>query len=175
MLWVAPVRKGAVFVIWGAACAVAGAILSACYVIHLKLMWQGLRHARLVDVDVRALASWIAWRHVLVAVLEGSPALMLALPVALIAYVGWKRSRYFGNTVPLLIAVIVLILAAAAPLFPGEGFQLTALVFLFIFVAGVFADLLETRHGLLVMASLCGLLIASAVWNLLQLARLGHG
>ena len=66
-------------------------------------------------------------------------------------------------------------MAIAAPQFPGQGYYLTALVFLFVFVAGVFADLLETRHGLLVMAGLCGLLIASAAWNLLQLARLGRG
>jgi hypothetical protein len=55
--------------------------------------------------------------------------------------------------------------------FPGEGFQLTALVFLFVFVAGVFADLLETQRGLLVGAGMCGLLITSALWNLLELGR----
>ena len=45
------------------------------------------------------------------------------------------------------------------------------LVFLFVFVSGVFADLLETRHRLLVAAGLGGLLIASAIWNLWQLWR----
>ena len=65
-------------------------------------------------------------------------------------------------------------LALAAPTFPGQGFQLSALVFLFVFVAGVFADLLETRRGLTVTASLSGLLSASAIWNLLQLARLAR-
>ena len=54
----------------------------------------------------------------------------------------------------------------------GHGFQLTMVVFLFVFVAGVFADLLETQQSLLVTAGLCGLLSASAIWNLLQLARL---
>ena len=97
---------------------------------------------------------------------------MLALPVALIAYFGWKRTRYFGNTAPLLIALLLLILALAAPSFPGEGFYLPAIVFLFVFVAGVFADLLETRQSLLVTASLGGLLGASAIWNLLQLWRI---
>jgi hypothetical protein len=45
------------------------------------------------------------------------------------------------------------------------------LVFLFVFVSGVFADLLETKQNLFVAAGLCGLLSASAVWNLLQLWR----
>ena len=46
------------------------------------------------------------------------------------------------------------------------------LVFLFVFVAGVFADLMETRYRLLVTASLFGLLAAAALRNLLQLALL---
>jgi hypothetical protein len=175
MLWVAPVRKGAVLVIWGAACAVAGFLLLSAYFFKLNLIRKAIAHARWIDSDWHALVSWVSWRHALETVFAGSPALMLALPAALITFMAWKRARYFGNAVPLLIAVLLLILASAAPLFPGEGFHLAALIFLFIFVTGVFADLLESRHGLLVMASLCGLLIASAAWNLLQLARLGHG
>ena len=96
---------------------------------------------------------------------------MLALPVTLIAYFGWKRARYFGNTAPLLIAVVMSILAIGAADFTGRGFQLTLLVFLFVFVAGVFADLLETRQGPLVTAGLIGLLSFSAIWNLFQLWR----
>jgi hypothetical protein len=175
MLWVAPVRKGAVLVIWGAACAVAAAILFASYFFHPMLLWQGAMHARWCDFDPPALAVWISYRHMFGTVFAGSPSLILALPVALVTYFAWKRSRYFGNAAPLLIAVLLFVLAAGAPQFPGEGFQLAALAFLFIFVAGMFSDLLETRYGLLVMAGLCGLLIASAAWNLLQLARLRHG
>jgi hypothetical protein len=65
----------------------------------------------------------------------------------------------------------MLILALGAPIFPGQGFHLTMLVFLFVFVSGVFADLLETQQSLLVTASVCGLLTASAIWNLWQLWR----
>jgi hypothetical protein len=128
-------------------------------------------HARWLDFDSHTLAASVAYRHNLQAIFRGSPPLILALPVALATFVSWKRARYFGNVAPLVIAALLLVLAMAAPSFPGEGFQLTALVFLFVFVAGVFADLLETRQGLLVMAALCGLLIASAVWNLVELAR----
>jgi hypothetical protein len=171
MLWVAPVRKRAVFVIWGAACGVALVILFASYFFFPTLFWQGMVHARWLDFDSHTLAASVAYRHNLQAIFRGSPPLILALPVALATFVSWKRARYFGNVAPLVIAALLLVLAMAAPSFPGEGFQLTALVFLFVFVAGVFADLLETRQGLLVMAALCGLLIASAVWNLVELAR----
>jgi hypothetical protein len=66
-------------------------------------------------------------------------------------------------------------LAAGTPHFPGLGFQLVAVPFLFVFVAGVAADLLETRHRQLVQAAVWGLLVASAGWNIWELARIGRG
>ncbi|MBI1739950.1 MAG: hypothetical protein HY233_02525 [Acidobacteriales bacterium] len=174
MLWVAPVRKRAVLAIWGAACAVTLVILFASYSFRPGLLWYGMMHARWLEFEPRALVTAVSYMHNQQAMFGGSPPLMLALPAAMIVFAAWKRARYFGNTAPLGIAVLLLILAVAAPNFPGQGFHLTALVFLFVFVAGVFADLLETRHGLLVMAALGGLLIASAVWNLLELARVAR-
>ncbi len=113
----------------------------------------------------------ISYENALQSIAAGSPPLMLGMPVALIVFAGWKRTRYFGNTAPLLIAALMLILALGAPDFPGQGFHLTLLVFLFVFVGGVFADLLETPYGVFVTAGLWGLLSASALWNLLQLWR----
>ncbi len=172
MLWVAPVRKRAVLVIWAAACAVALAILFGSYFFHPALMWHGLSHARWLDFEPRALVSSFSYTHIVRWIFSGSPPLMLALPAALISYVGWQRARYFGNTAPLVVAVLLVALAMAAPSFSGQGFYLSALVFLFVFVAGVFADLLETKRGLFVLAGLCGLLIAAATWNVLELMRL---
>ena len=172
MLWVAPVRPRAVVAIWSAALAVAGVLLFASYFFHPGLFWQGMRGARWLEFEPAAFGMSASYVRGMQAVLLGSPPLMLALPVTLAAYLAWKRARYFGNTAPLVIALLLLIMAMAAAQFPGEGFHLTALVFLFVFVAGVFADLLETRPGPLVMAGLAGLLIAAAVWNMVLLARL---
>jgi hypothetical protein len=172
MFWVAPVRPRAVFAIWTTAIAVAVALLFAAYFFEPALFWQGMLHARWMNFEPAAFGMFVSYRSALQTIEVNSPPLMLALPVALIAYLGWKRTRYFGNTAPLLIAALLLILALGAPNFPGQGFHLTMLVFLFVFVAGVFADLLETQQSLLVTAGLCGLLSASAIWNLLQLARL---
>jgi hypothetical protein len=171
MLWVAPVRRRAVLVIWGAACGVAIVIVFASYFFRPALFWQGMAHARWIDFDPRALTATVAHRHAIQAIFRGSPPMMLAVPVALVTFVTWKRARYFGNFAPLAIAILLIALGVAAPSFPGEGFQLTVLVFLFVFVAGVFADLLETQRGLLVGAGTCGLLITSALWNLLELGR----
>jgi hypothetical protein len=172
MLWVAPVRPRSVLAIWTTVIAVAVVLLFAAYFFEPALFWQGMLHARWINFDPVAFRMSVSHRSALQTVFVSSPPLMLALPVALIAYLGWKRTRYFGNTAPLLIAALMLVLALGAPNFPGQGFHLTMLVFLFVFVSGVFADLLETKQPLLVRAGLCGLLSASAIWNLLQLARL---
>jgi hypothetical protein len=171
MFWVAPVRPRSVLVIWITAIAVAAVLLFAAY-FEPALLWQGLLHARWIDFEPAAFGMPFSYRDAVQTIFASSPPLMLALPLALITYFGWKRTRYFGNTAPLLIAALLVILAMGAPNFLGQGFHLTALVFLFVFVSGMFADLLETRLSLLVTAGLCGLLGASAIWNLYQLARL---
>ena len=73
------------------------------------------------------------------------------------------------------MAAIFLLLGLASPHYPGLGFQLVALPFLFAFVAGVSADLLETSYREWVLACVAGLLIAYALWNLTALIPAGHG
>ena len=114
-----------------------------------------------------------AYQQVLTQLGQSSPALVLALPAALVAYLVWPRTRYFGNTAPLLVAVLFLLLAIGTPHHPGLGFQLMVVPFLFVFVAGTFADLLETRQRPVVMAGVCGLLGAYALWSLQQLVQAG--
>ena len=172
MFWVAPVRLRSVIVIWSAAAAVGAVLLFASYFLRPAVLWQGILHARWIDIEPAAFAMTASYGQTLRMLAASSPALMLALPVALIAHFAWKRTRYFGNTAPLAIAALLFVLANASPNFPGQGFHLVLLVFLFVFVAGVFADLMETRHNLLVTASVFGLLSAAAVRNVLQLCFL---
>jgi hypothetical protein len=69
-------------------------------------------------------------------------ALAIALPGALALYLASRRSRYFGNTTPLLVGAPLL--ALVTPGVPSQPW-LWALPFLIAFVGGVFADALETR------------------------------
>jgi hypothetical protein len=172
MFWVAPVRPRAVIVIWSAAVAVGAVLLFASYFFRPALFWQAILHVRWIDIEPAAFGMSVSYTQTLRILAANSPALMLALPATLITYFAWKRTRYFGNTAPLAIAVLLFVLAIASPGFPGQGFHLVLLVFLFVFVAGVFADLLETRHSLLVSACLFGLLSAAALRNVLQLVFL---
>src|SRR5258708_28385677 len=85
-----------------------------------------------------------AYHQMLAQLGQSSPALVLALPIALIAYFSWHQARYFGNTAPLLVAVLFLVLALGTPHFPGLGFQLMAVSFPFVFVGRISADPLGT-------------------------------
>jgi hypothetical protein len=172
MFWVAPVRTKAALAVWTMAIAVAGAIIFAAYSFEPALLWQGMLHARWINFEPAAFSMRIAYGSVVRSIMAGSPPLILALPVALVAYFSWKRARYFGNTIPLLIAILFVILTLSAARFPGQAFRLGTVMFLFVFVAGLFADLLETQHSELVAASLWGVLGASALWNVWQLLRL---
>ena len=171
MLWVAPVRPRAVLVIWITAIAVGVVLLFAGYFFEPALFEQGMVHARWINFEPAAFGVSVSYRNAWQTLFAGSPPLALALPVALIAHMAWRRSRYFGNTAPLLIAALLLILALGAPNFPGQGLQLTMLVFFFVFVSGVCADLIETPQRQFVRAGLIGLLGASAIWNMYQLWR----
>ncbi len=175
MLYLAPTRRLAAVAIWTVACAIAALLLYASCFFHASELLRGLRHASFSGLSWRAFSMPQAYRQILAQLGQSSPALVLALPSALIAYFFWPRARYFGNTAPLLVAVLFLTLAAGTPHFPGLGFQLVAVPFLFVFVAGVAADLLETRHRQLVQAAVWGLLVASAGWNIWELARIGRG
>lgn len=70
--------------------------------------------------------------------------LTLAACAAVVLYWSTRKSRYFGNTVPLLCALVCLVtIPAGSP----AGAWLWAQPFLFTFVGGVFADAYESRHG----------------------------
>jgi len=104
-------------------------------------------------------------------IVKACPMLVLLLPVTLLIYILWRRARYFGNTAPLLVVGLCLISALAAPSYPGQGFLLMALPFLFCFVAGVLSDLMEAHSGAWAKGPVTALLAAYALWNVVSLAR----
>lgn len=175
MLYLAPNRRIAALAIWAVACGIGALLLYVAYFFHASEFWQGLKHASFSGVSWKAFTMPQAYHQILTQLGQSSPALVLALPVALIAYFFWSRVRYFGNSAPLLVAVLFLALALGMPHFPGLGFQLMAIPFLFVFVAGVAADLLETRYRQLAQAAIWGLLVANAAWHVWELARAGRG
>jgi len=174
LLYVAPVRQGAATVIWLAGCTLAFLLLFAAYFFHPHTFAVGLRHAEFLPTTWRGFAVWSVYRQVAVQIGRACPALALALPFMLATYAAWPRTRYFGNTAPLLVAAIFLVLAISHPE-SAPGFLLSAIPFLLIFVAGVLADLIETQYRAAVTAGVAGMLLAYVAWCVNSLVNVPQG
>jgi hypothetical protein len=171
LLYVAPVRRQAALVIWAAGCIVGLLFLFATYFCLPRAFVESMRHAIFWGATWRGFIVPAVYKQVAVQIGRACPALALAIPVVIVTYAVWPRTRYFGNTAPLLVAVLFLGLGMAHPHVAGAGFLLGTIPFVFLFVSGVLADLMETRYRLLVTACIVGMLAAYALWNLLALAR----
>jgi hypothetical protein len=105
--------------------------------------------------------SWLALdgvRHFFLSMSNGP--ILVATLVALLLYIAVPRCRYFGNTAPLLMTLL---------LFPIVTTQtvsqpwLWALPFLFTFIGGVFADVLEMRQRRMFLALSGAILLTQAM------------
>jgi hypothetical protein len=175
LLYVAPVRRRAGFVIWIAACVVGGVLLLAVYFFHLHTFAESMRRADYWGATWRGFVVLGVYKQIAVQIGRACPALALALPVAIVTYGVWPRTRYFGNAAPLLIAILFIALAMAHPHTAGEGFLLVAAPFLFLFVSGVLADLIDTSYRPLVIACVLALLVTYILRTLIALAHVPRG
>jgi hypothetical protein len=131
-------------------------ILFACYGFHLAAFsYVFTGGAARFWFSLAGMSSFIVARG-FAATLANFP-ILIAAAVAAMLYLGARRSRYFGNTAPLLMFLVL------APLFTTQTVTapwLWALPFLFTFIGGVFSDALETRYRKLFLV-LTGILLAA--------------
>jgi hypothetical protein len=163
-----------VVAILASACLIALLLLFASYFFHSALFLQGLKHARFVDINWRSLAMLGAYKQLVKEVAASGPVLILLVPAALVVFLVWPRARYFGNAAPLIMAFLFLLQRVLSPHTAGSVFGMTAVLFLFVFIAGIIADLLENKSLETLSAVLVGLVAANALWDLVGLARIGH-
>jgi hypothetical protein len=95
----------------------------------------------------------------------------LAACAAVVLYLAARKSRYFGNTVPLLCAAFLMLLVMTGA--PGTPW-LWALPFLLTFIGGVFADAYEGPRGKMALGAGGAILLAQAVLCLLSLPLLSQ-
>jgi len=95
--------------------------------------------------------------------------IIVATAAAALLYLGVSRSRYFGNTAPLIcFVVLVLLVTKGVPASPW----LWALPFLLTFIGGVFADAFESNQRKLFIAAAASLVILQIVICIMSLPRL---
>jgi hypothetical protein len=93
----------------------------------------------------------------------------VATAAAAVFYLGVRRTRYFGNTIPFLCAAVLMLLVMTGA--PGSPL-LWALPFLFTFVGGVFADVYEGPRGRLALYAGGAIVLAQAVLCAISLPSL---
>ena len=162
MLWVAEGRRVQVLPVVLAAVAGAFLLVFACYGFSLDAFSYLFRSAACflsLSLDpARRFFSTLA-----------NAGVTIAAASALVLYLGMRRSRYFGNSVPLICASILVVLIMTGG--PGTPW-LWAVPFLLTFVGGVFADAFEGPRGRLAMGAAGAVVLLQAVFCVLNLPGL---
>ncbi len=162
MLWVAEGRRSQVLPIVLMAAAGALLLLFACYGFSPDAFSYVFRSASgflwfSVDPSRRFFSTL------------GNAGVTVAAGAAVLLYLGLGRSRYFGNTAPLLCAVALFALVMTGS--PGSPW-LWAIPFLLTFVGGVFADAYEGPRRRLALAAASAVLALQVIFCLLSLPGL---
>ncbi len=174
MLYLAPNRKRAASVILAASCLIALIILFGSYFFHPATFTSSLRHARWLDASWSSLKMPGAYLQFVRELVESGPILLVVVPGVFLTFFIWPRARYFGNTAPLLIVILMALLRLLSPHDSVSVYGLITVVFLFVFIAGIAADLLETRRRDLIAAVITGLIAANAMWSLAGLVHIAR-
>jgi len=136
MLYLTPGRRQAVAVVLAGASIIGLCIL--CFFAWLSGSGGG-EMATLLKPNM----TWDLLRNLWFVLVDGYVVVVLFI-VALTGYASWPRARYFGNTAPLITSFLMVLLFTAVPAV-GLWSPVLGLSFVFAFMGGVGADLLETQ------------------------------
>lgn len=177
MLWVGHVRPGAAAAIFAAACGIALLLLWGISSFQTHVFADALRTANWIEFSPAQFSGKTVYSLLGLFFIQNGLGTIILLLLSLGTFVFWKRSRYFGTAAPLITALLLIVAGLAMQHFAGLIFLFIALPFLILFMAGISADLLETRYAVFANAIIVGVLIANAilgVGGLLQLAPSAH-
>jgi hypothetical protein len=162
MLWVAEGRRSQILPILLVASSGALVVVFACYGFSPDAFSYVFRSA--------AGVLWLSFDPArrFFSTLNNAGITVAAASAALL-YLGVRRSRYFGNTAPLLCALVLFPLITTGV--PGTPW-LWGLPFLLTFIGGVFADAYESPRGRLAVAAAGAIVVLQVVFCLLSLPGL---
>jgi len=172
MLYLAPERRAAAAAWLAAASGVALLLLWAAFFFDGEAMIAALRQARFFALRPTEVARGIPYNALVIWLVATLPALVL-FAVALMGFARSRRSRYFGNALPLAIGGALFVMSLATPYYLSVKYLIWALPFLYLFGAGVFADLLEEAQSRRwASITVLAVLVANAVGCVTFLAKL---
>jgi hypothetical protein len=162
MVWVAEGRRSQVLPVVLAAGAGALVLVFACYGFSpdaFSYLFRSAAGFLWVSLDpARRFFSTMA-----------NAGITVAAAGAMALYLGLRKSRYFGNTAPLLCFVVLILLVMTGV--PGSPW-LWSVPFLLTFVGGVFADTYDGPRGRLAVAAAGTIVLLQAVFCVLSLPGL---
>jgi hypothetical protein len=170
MIWAVPHRRAAALAILGSATVIGFALIAVTYGVHISRFAHGLATAKWFGV------SFEAFHTTLLSLILGfygnaSPATGLLFVIAFGTYLAWRRTRFFGNSAPLIVSVMLLVIGIFMAVNVGALFFFYALPFLLVFASGVFADLLESKDPGVPAGIGYGLMLAQVIYSLVGLMR----
>jgi hypothetical protein len=181
MLYLAPGRRKAVLAVIASASAIGVAV--AAFVVWLSgstgwasrslltphLSWELVYNLKFVFVDGYVLSSNGARAGLSIGDIN-SYLFVLLFIAALTTYGSWKRARYFGNTFPLVASfAVVLVFALVPAIHVWEA--VLGLSFVFLFIGGIAADVLESPPGSPLTSILTAGFVLRAVLGVIALGR----
>lgn len=162
MLWVAEGRRSQVLPVVLVAVAGALLLLFACYGFSPDAFSYVFRSAAgLLSVSLEPAGRFFSTL--------ANAGIIVAASAAAVLFLGLRKSRYFGNTAPLLCVLVLIVLVTAGA--PGSP-VLWALPFLLTFIGGVFADAYEGPRGRMALAAAGAVVMLQAVFCVLSLPGL---
>ena len=136
MLYLAPGRRLASVAILGSSSIIGALVFFACFGFSARDI-----AAAGVIPDLTRLKMAPHFRHILLSI-PGGLLEIIAFLSCLLVFIAWRRTHYFGNFAPLVVTVLLL-------WWPTDSFAGSATVwvlpFAFVFVGGIYADLLEPQ------------------------------
>ena len=171
MMWAVPHRRSAALLILLAGAVVGVVLLDLCYLADLRSLARGALHA-VPFLGPESLSPLLLARMLANFFFDAAPAALLALGFAIVAWCASRRSRFFGNTAPLLVFLFLLAMSVFFPQSGANAILFAALPFLILFIAGIVADLVEGRLQAPVHAVVFALLAAQAAYSVVSLMRL---
>lgn len=162
MLWIAEGRRSQILPIVLLASAGALLLLFACYGFSPDAFSYVFRSgAGFLSVSLESAERLFSSPSII--------GIIVAAGAALLLYFGVNRSRYFGNTAPLICCVVLLLLVTKGV---ASSPSLWALPFLLTFIGGVFADAFESERRKVFIVAAASLVILQVVVCIMSLPRL---
>ena len=165
MWYLAPERRPAALAILAASCGIAAGVFWASHGFSCSAVFSDIRSAGFSEVSFGAFSSRAVWRILGVLLLRNGPGFILLLLTSAVTFVGWPYTRFFGTLAPLLVTVVLVCFALVFPYAAGFSFLVIGLPFLFVFVAGVFADLFQSRWGSFAFGIVLACLVMNAYFS----------